>query len=76
MSLGSVSSWTLFRKAHGNFWFKKRYGVSLFRLATGNVGRGKDGKRFSLFAGQFGQKNWEASRPIKVLAESLHPAPP
>lgn len=45
VSLGRVSSWTPFRKTYGNFCFKKHYGVSLFRLATGNVGRGKRWKK-------------------------------
>lgn len=68
----------LFRKTHGNFCFKKCFGVSLFRLASGNVGRGNDGKRFSLFAGQFAQKeeNWEVSFSIKALAGSPCPALP
>lgn len=41
MSLGRVRSWMLFRKTYGNFCFNTCYGVSLFHLATGNVGRGK-----------------------------------
>lgn len=66
---------TPFRKTYGNFWFNKRYSVSLFHLATGSVGRGKDGKRFGLFAGRFGQteKNREVSFAVIVAAESLCP---
>lgn len=62
----------LFRKTHGNFCFKKCYGVSLFHLGTGNMGRGNDGKRFSLFAGQFAHKeeNWEVSFSVKALANA------
>lgn len=76
LSLGRVSSLTPFRKTYGNFWFNKCYSVSLFHLATGSVGRGKDGKRFGLFAGQFGQteKNREAPFAVEVAAESLCPA--
>jgi len=82
MSLRRVGSWTPFRKTYGNFCFNKRYAVLLFHLTTGNVGRGKDGKIFYLFAGQFGQKEeklgsvfFRNSSCQKPLSSSAMPEP-
>lgn len=42
------------------------------------MGRGNDGKRFCLFAGQFGQneENWEECFSVEALAGTVCPALP
>lgn len=66
--LGRVGCRMLFGKIRGNFvleWDE----VSLFHLATGNLGRGKDGKRLW-------PKRGKRYFSVMAFASSLCPAPP